>query len=176
MTFEIRTAGPGEADTIARISVEGWRWGYRGLLPDDMLAGLDEQERAERVRAVMADDGVAVATYVAQADDGEVIGFVSCGPDRDPDANPTLALRTGEVYAIYVVERVAGAGVGSALLRAAVDDLRARGFARARLWVLDANARARRFYEREGWTADGAAKTDEYRGATLSEVRYRREL
>jgi len=177
MTFEIRTAGPEDADVIARVSVAGWRWGYRGLLPEDMLAGLDEAERAERIRGVMTDAEAAVATYLALADDGEVIGFVSCGPDRDADTSDSADRgRSGEVYAIYVVERVTGTGAGSALLQTAVEDMRGRGFVRATLWVLDSNSRARRFYEREGWSADGATKTDGYRGATLSEVRYRRQL
>ena len=35
------------------------------------------------------------------------------------------------------------------------------------------NPRARRFYEREGWTLDGARKEDELLGATVAEVRYR---
>lgn len=31
-----------------------------------------------------------------------------------------------------------------------------------RLWVLEANTRARRFYERHGWRADGRTGTSEY--------------
>jgi hypothetical protein len=42
------------------------------------------------------------------------------------------------------------------------------------LWVLAGNARARRFYEIAGWVADGAERTSEVFGATVSEVRYRR--
>lgn len=42
--------------------------------------------------------------------------------------------------------------------------------------MLDANERARRFYERQGWRPDGAEKTEEHSGATLHEVRYRIEL
>jgi hypothetical protein len=44
------------------------------------------------------------------------------------------------------------------------------------LWVLDANERARRFYERTGWAPDGADLTDDSRGFTIREVRYRRDL
>ena len=32
--------------------------------------------------------------------------------------------------------------------------------------------RARRFYEREGWTADGGVKIEEFGGRPLREVRY----
>jgi len=44
------------------------------------------------------------------------------------------------------------------------------------LWVVDANERARRFYERHGWTAEGIEKVDTVLGAMVTEVRYRRSL
>jgi hypothetical protein len=40
----------------------------------------------------------------------------------------------------------------------------------------DADERARRFYERAGFAPDGTEKTDTTAGATLTEVRYRRDL
>jgi RimJ/RimL family protein N-acetyltransferase len=42
--------------------------------------------------------------------------------------------------------------------------------------VLESNARARRFYDRAGWTADGSAKQEEIAGSPVTEVRYRRPL
>jgi hypothetical protein len=56
------------------------------------------------------------------------------------------------------------------------DDLRQAGYVDAVLWVLAANRRARRFYEREGWRPDGAELTDDTRGFPITELRYRREL
>jgi hypothetical protein len=52
-------------------------------------------------------------------------------------------------------------------------DFAARAIPAMTLWVLDGNARARRFYERAGLVADGAAKHATFGGATLREVRYR---
>jgi hypothetical protein len=61
-------------------------------------------------------------------------------------------------------------------MAAAAGELAAAGFASATLWVLDSNARARRFYELAGWTADGSSKQADVAGATVTEVRYRRAL
>jgi RimJ/RimL family protein N-acetyltransferase len=44
------------------------------------------------------------------------------------------------------------------------------------LWVFEANAAARGFYERLGWTPDGAAKPFAIGGAVPVELRYRRRL
>jgi ribosomal protein S18 acetylase RimI-like enzyme len=173
MPFSIRPAEPSDADAIADVHVRGWRWGYRGLLPEELLAELDADERAERLRAVMTADEGTVAVHLAEIDSG-VIGFVSSGPSRDTDAPEPEP--TGEVYALYVEENAAGTGIGTALLRAAVDELRSRGFERATLWVLDTNVRARRFYKREGWLPDGETKTEDFRGFELREVRLERPL
>ena len=52
---------------------------------------------------------------------------------------------------LYVVPEEWGNGVAAVLHEAALDRLRASGCAEARLWVLEDNRRARRFYERRGW-------------------------
>jgi RimJ/RimL family protein N-acetyltransferase len=51
----------------------------------------------------------------------------------------------------------------------------AAGYRDIVLWVLEENARARRFYERAGYSADGATNVLDRLGGVL-EVRYRRAL
>lgn len=80
----------------------------------------------------------------------------------------------GEVTAIYLLDSHWGQGAGRELMAAAVEHLGAAGFTEATLWVLESNARARRFYEAAGWRPDGTVKVDESRGFPLREVRYRR--
>jgi GNAT superfamily N-acetyltransferase len=107
---------------------------------------------------------------IAEDDDGAA-GFVTSGPSQDDGASESDA----EVRAIYLAERAWGKGLGAELLQGAVDGLRGKGFASAALWVLEGNSRARRFYEREGWTLDGGHK-DCFGGVDAPAVRYRRSL
>jgi GNAT superfamily N-acetyltransferase len=51
-------------------------------------------------------------------------------------------------------------------------NLKAAGFATGALWVLEANRRARAFYDRQGWVPDGARKVDDPGDFVLAEVRY----
>jgi len=44
------------------------------------------------------------------------------------------------------------------------------------LWVVEANPRARRFYERSGWRPDGARKPFEHGGYAPAAIRYRKLL
>ena len=53
--------------------------------------------------------------------------------------------------------------------------MRASGFAEARLWVLEGNERAERFYRAAGWVHDGR-KVDEFQGAEVVELRYSKQL
>ena len=123
---------------------------------------------AERWFALI--DDPAVSMLLAE-EDGDLLGVSTCGESRDDDANPSV----GEVRSLFVAAGHWGQGTGRALMAAALDSLRERGCAEATVWSFAANARANAFYERVGFTRDGAEKTEDA-WAHLSEVRYRRSL
>ena len=67
-----------------------------------------------------------------------------------------------------------GTGVGWAPCPRAEDGLRHDGFHAATLWVLESNARARRFFEQCGWHVDDGEKAEEFGDRTAREVAYRK--
>ena len=76
---------------------------------------------------------------------------------RDADAKST----TGEISALYVSPGKWGTGHWRELLRVAVVRVREKGFSELTLWVLDANQRARKFYEKFEFVLDGSEKEDD---------------
>jgi GNAT superfamily N-acetyltransferase len=164
----IRRAQARDARAIAETHTEGWRTAYAELMPAEFLAGLDIERRAtfwgEQIATLPED----ARPWVAE-DDRRIVGFVHSGPSRDDDAPPGA----GEVYLIYVRHESSWRGIGRLLLTYAERDLTTRGHEIGLLWVLDANEPARRFYERQGWHADGATKTRNFGGRELVELRYR---
>lgn len=144
-----------------------WRHAYRGLLPDDYLDRLSVDERERTRREHLEDPASEWGTLVVD-DAGRVVGFSTYGPSRDEDATPA----TGEVPAIYLDPEVIGTGVGRDLLAETIVALRAAGFTRASLWVLEQNVRARRFYEKAGWVWDGSVSTHSFECANEPVVRY----
>jgi hypothetical protein len=62
--------------------------------------------------------------------------------------------------------------VAHALHAAALDEARERGLTEQRLFVATGQARARRFYEREGWSFAGDPFDDPVPGLTVIEYRY----
>jgi ribosomal protein S18 acetylase RimI-like enzyme len=165
----IRDAESGDAAAIAQVHVASWRWAYEGQLPAETLDGLDVDEREHHWQRAIA--GSTEVVIVAE-EDGSIVGFASAGSSNDDDATPS----TGELSAIYLVERAAGRGIGRVLLERATEQLRARGFARATLWVLETNTRARRFYEGAGWVFDGTRSTHQVQCENRPIVRYSRSL
>ena len=157
----VRRAEPGDARRLAEIHVETWRATYADVLPQDVLDGLSVDEREGLWREWIPHPETEVFVVVP---DGELVGFASVGPSWN---NPGV----GELYSIYVLPRAHGSGAGPALMHAAVAAL-ARRFDEAILWVATVNPRARRFYERHGWVADGE-RVDSIAGASVPETRYR---
>jgi ribosomal protein S18 acetylase RimI-like enzyme len=169
--MRIREAEPSDAEAIASIHVRAWQDAYRGQLSDEYLDGLRVEERVGMQRRMLVEPREGWTTWVALDDDG-VVGFAVTGPSEDSDADD----RTGEVYAIYVEPTCVGTGVGRSLFERVVGDLRSRGFAEATLWVLETNERARRFYERAGWAADGTTTSERVDCEMRPTVRYRTTL
>ncbi len=103
---------------------------------------------------------------------GELLGQITVLPAPSaphPVDDPTLA----HVSNLFVRRDFWGTGLARDLNRAAVDRALERGFKELRLFVAAGQARARRFYEREGWFAAGDEFDDPAPGLTMVEYRYR---
>ncbi len=169
MAVEVRRAVIEDAGPIAAVHVRAWQVAYRGLVGDEVLDGLSVAQREEVWRQALSGDG-GLTIYVAVSAGG-IVGFcATAAPSRDDDAHDDVA----EVGAIYVEPDVWRTGVGRALMDAALAGLRAAGWRSVTLWVLAENQRARDFYARFGFDADGAVTTHELSGQT--EVRLRRPI
>jgi ribosomal protein S18 acetylase RimI-like enzyme len=168
----IRDAAPKDASGIATVQVLSWRAAYRGILPQEVLDKQSVDGRTERWHEILAD--LKSHTLVAERADN-VVGFGSMGAARDEDTDPDTV---GEVWALYALPDEWGQGVGRALWLAGEAHLRSRGYHSLILWVLEANERARRFYEGAGCALAPRkrAKVLKAGGKQLPQVRYQKVL
>jgi ribosomal protein S18 acetylase RimI-like enzyme len=163
-----RDAVLADSPAIVQVWIDAWQTAYAGLMPESFLSNLDAQAALERCETALRTGHPSLVVEL----DGGVVGFSTYGPTRDAD-NP----QAGEVMAINLSPACWRRGIGKILLAETVERLRRRNFPEATLWVLVANARARAFYEAQGWRADGHAKHDaKLTGFPLHEVRYRLPL
>jgi GNAT superfamily N-acetyltransferase len=169
--LEVRPATPADADALAATVSEGFET-YRAFAPE----GWEPPDRLElaigiAVRLRDADQRTWVA--VDREDGGAVAGQVAYLPassSRHPDSDPALA----HLGQLFVRRRHWGTGLATRLLNVAIADATARGFTAMRLYTPAGQARARRFYEREGWSLHGKPMHEPSLGLVL--VEYRRAL
>lgn len=170
--FPVRPMTVDDCEGVAGIRIGGWQDAYRGLVPQAYLDGLDVEADAERHRARLLNGDGSVVNLVAEAEGGELVGWAAFGPYRDGDVRTDDA----ELYALYLRPGYIGRGVGRTLLTEVTRRCVSPGHRRMYLWVLKDNTRARRFYERAGFGADGAEEPFEVGGVVVPEVRYAKRL
>jgi ribosomal protein S18 acetylase RimI-like enzyme len=164
--MNVRLGNADDAVAIETIRVRGWQAAYRHVLPANELDAMPIDPGRWRGRLERPPTGWS--TFVVEDASGAVVGFASVGPSRDEHG-------IGELYAIYVDPDAWSTGAGRALIERAEEQL-ALEYGEATLWVLEDNPRARAFYERAGWHADGARKAEVRWGVHAPEVRYRKSL
>ena len=168
---QVRKANVEDASGIALVHVRSWQVAYRGHMPDEFLDGLDVEKRTNMWRELT--QILKRSSSSPKITKANIQGFSALGPSRDTDADPN----TAEVSAIYVHPEKWGKGIGRALLSTSLDQVRNREFDQVTLWVLEANQRARSFYESFGFIHDGAIKDDDHwKSFAVREVRYRLNL
>ncbi len=159
---DLRMATLDDAESIARIHVETWRTTYAGMLPDNMLVAMSEENQARMWRRMLRGGETVIV-----ADDPRrgVIAFGSYGPNRSGRDG-----YTGEVYTLYVHPDFQGLGLGRGLLRALFSALAREGHDSALIWVLAQNP-SRFFYEAMGGHPVAGRDTRMW-GAALRESAY----
>ena len=136
--------------------------------------------KAERDRAADLIADAATWALIALVD-GTPAGHVAFFPGRRRTAGASSGdWRQREVipglahlWQLFVLPEWWGRGVAPLLHDAAIAEMRSRGYGRARLFTPSLHARARRFYQRRGWTV-ADEEWNEFLDLELAE--YRLEL
>ena len=169
----IRQPTVDDADALDRTQVRAWQAAYRGgLMPDEYLESLDENDRAQMWRSSLENPPRSRSIrLVGESAAGVVAGFILVGPaEGDPEAT------VGELYAINVDPGDWGSGLGAALIDRGVAALSQFGFTQAVMWVHPGNERARRFYAARGWIDSEVERQQSVLGVEVPEVRYSLDL
>ncbi|WP_307847644.1 GNAT family N-acetyltransferase [Streptomyces sp. F63] len=169
--IQVRPMQEEDIRDVSAVRVKGWQTAYPGMVPQDYLDALTVAEDARMRRDMFARSTGSVVNLVAEAD-GAVVGWAALGPSKEENRNP----QDGELLALYAAPDRLGTGVGKALMQQTLVAARERSFHRLVLWVIAANTRARRFYERGGFVLDGCSADWSVNGTVVPEVRYCKDL
>jgi GNAT superfamily N-acetyltransferase len=140
LELTIRTARADDVETLLEIQREASLAAFGHVFPPERYPYPSDAIR-ERWREALASPAAEVA--VAEVE-GAPTGVAFAEDDF--------------LNGLYVLPDRQRTGVGTALHDWALERLRVRGCSRAKLWTLERNAGARRFYERRGWVLTGETR------------------
>jgi GNAT superfamily N-acetyltransferase len=180
----VRAATLADAAAISAVQRAGWFGAYEGIVDTSVIDQVTRPDGGARVRETFrARPWQRTMVACAGGIDARVVGYASFGPERSvasatwppPVSAAGGAGEIAELYALYVHPGWWSTGTGRALMEQALVRTATSGYGEIVLWVLEENARARRFYSLAGFTPDGAVNILTGLGG-VPEVRYRRPL
>ena len=154
----LRAALPEDAPTVAEIWHLGWRDGHLGFVSQELIESRHEDSFRTRAAKRVNDTTVALIQ-------GQIAGFVM--------------VVDNEVEQVYVSAHHRGKGVADMLMADAERQIKDAGYSSAWLAVVAENARARKFYERRGWSDSGLfeyAAAGDYGPIPVPSHRYVKDL
>ncbi len=164
-----RTATADDARLIAETLTEAFQ-GYLAWAPPDWSPPLGSEEEEAFLAKALSRPGVWCLLATAHE---RTVGHIALSPSTIVEPQPPPP-GTINLWQLFVRPAWQGSGVAVQLLGAAIGEAQRRGFTRMRLWTPRGAARARRFYEREGWTATGRTREETDFGLPI--VQYARAL
>jgi putative acetyltransferase len=156
MEYRIRNAEPSDAEQLTRLAAavsaepEGWLISVAG----EWRSAGDERRYLKALRRYPH-----AAVFVAERDDGTIVGRLSIG--RDPHPASTHVADVG----LMVAADARRQGVGTAMLEAAVGWAREAGVRKIELHVFPWNEAAIKLYEAFGFEREGFRKGHYRRGS-----------
>ena len=163
--IRFRRATSADAEPLARGVLDGVA-DYPAFAPDGWTGPSFEDELAHH-----RDDLTKEHVHCIVAErDGQLLGQITVVPAAlapHPVEDPEL----GHVRNLFVARGEWGSGLAGRLHAAVVEAARGLGMTALRLYVAEGQARARRFYEREGWRAAGEPYHDPAPGLRMVEYR-----
>ena len=167
MDIIIRKVVPEDAHDYAACHISCWLSAYKGIVSKEFLENIPSEleQREERYRKAFIEPGDCEYYCVIKAE--RMIGFLFFGKSTDNDK-----LLAGDVIAIYLLEEFWSKGYGKQMMDFAVEKLKSNGHNEIILWTFKDNERAKRFYEKYGFTYNGKEKEMTNWGGPLTVVRY----
>jgi ribosomal protein S18 acetylase RimI-like enzyme len=163
--MNFRRAAAVDADRIAQLHAESWRRTCRGMMRDEFLDGDVLTNRCQAWLDLMATQGAGKLVLLAE-DGANLAGFICVTADED-------VLWGSYIDNLHVAGDYMRRGVGRALMGHAARWLRdSHARSSVYLWVMQANGRARRFYEALGASDVGVRSLLGPGGGSILNCRY----
>lgn len=159
--YRIRLARAEDIRPALMMKQQAWREAYGHLRGEKFF---EEHEANLDAEVQWWERGIAAGAqfFLAELADGTIVGLAGGTPVIDEDKDTGVEIELGM---LYVLSPLYGTGMGDHLLETVLNHRDAL------VWVIEDNARARAFYEKHGFKADGASEQLTGSWAGLREIR-----
>ena len=168
MKFETMKATQQHAAAMGLVHSCSWKKAYEGIIPQEIISAFTPESREAIFLEAIT---LRPEEYYLFKVDGQPAGIASLSKSHESNAPAHI----GEIYSIYFHPDFWGTPATQLGLEFCIDRLKQLGFTLITVWVLNDNARAKRFYEKNGFVLDGHTQELEI-GVKLLEVRYAKKL
>ncbi|KAI8066738.1 GCN5-like N-acetyltransferase [Gongronella butleri] len=168
MPIQLRPATDSDHDLLVQIHVASWKVTYKGLVPDTFL---DDEAHSEldarwKKKHPLQCARVRHTTIAYDEASGESVGFVYAEYEQEKEKDMVY------VDHLHVLPNWQGHGIGKMLLKDACDWTRSLALPKIYLYVMEQNAQAIQFYERQKWIYDGDLEGQMSGSLTVQARRY----
>lgn len=133
-SFTICEATPEMVEGLACVNYTAWQETYRGIIHNTYLDGLTLETYLNRWRHIMQNRNHHSFILAALGPGGDVIGYCMGGRIMEPYAN-----FEAEIYALYLLKKAHGQGIGGKLFKQAMLKLQQMNYTSVCLFVLKEN-------------------------------------
>ena len=165
----IRYANRMDADTLALINSKSALQAYKGIVPDDFLKERFSYERLKERLYKELNEGTTTSCIIYK--DDIPVGMQTFARDDDKERDDSEI----DIWRIYLLPEYWGQNIGIEFIDWGIKELKRKGYKKVALWVVEENVRARKFYEKFGFTHDGEIRVINV-GRELKEYRYIKHL
>lgn len=157
----VRQARKSDVTSISQILSQSWKAAFNDFFSPDELSQIASEERFFSIleNVIVSNMGELRVATLDDTPVGEIFWY------SNPARNAT------EIISLFTLPQIWGKGVGKQLLLQAEAESQHNLM---ELWTFQKNARARRFYEKMGYTLSANMRASDFVG--LSEVQYVKEL
>lgn len=169
MGIHIRYATIADADGLGQVYSQSYQTAFRGIIPDSFMEErFTPEKRSERLKSEMVE---GVLTNMTVHKDDELIGILTYGIPEGVNLEESAV----ELGRMFLLPSYWGQNIGAEVLNLIIPMFKEKGFNRIDLWVIEDNVRARRLYERMGFTHDGVIRIINV-GKELKDLKYTKQI
>lgn len=141
----------GDEATLAYIQTESWKAAFKDILDSDILQRCTQIDKATVMYRRLLEQNIGNGYLLKVEGTPHCIAWWDAARENDM---PGYA----ELICIHSLQNQWQKGYGSKMMDAVLRDISDAGYTKVMLWVFEDNVRARRFYEKHGFTTDGKTK------------------